>query len=60
MKNLKDSMISVSALQPISPEQRDELKKQLEMVRKDVVPEIIKDVEARFKNAEQARALFLR
>lgn len=60
MKSLKESMISVPSLEAISPEQSEELKKQFDIVRKDVVPAIVKDVEERFKNAEHARTLFLR
>lgn len=45
---------------PVTEEQNDEIQQFLTRVRDEVVPEIAKDVETRYKNAELARALFLR
>ncbi|WP_157657143.1 hypothetical protein [Burkholderia ubonensis] len=59
MSNFKQSMMSVPSLTQVSGEQNEEIKQFLTKVREEVVPEIVKDVEMRYKNAEVARALFL-
>jgi uncharacterized lipoprotein YajG len=59
MINFKRSIMSVPSLTQVSEAQNDEIKQFLVKVRDEVVPEIVKDVETRHKNAELARALFL-
>lgn len=60
MNYFKLSSASIPSLEPVSDEQSDEIQQFLKAVRDEIVPAIDKDVEARYKNAELARALFLR
>lgn len=55
-----EKMMSVPSLSPVSDEEMKELTQYFNQVRDHVVPEIVKEVETRYRNAEAARALFIR
>lgn len=52
-------MMSIPSVKTVTDEQNQEIKQFLAKVRDEVVPEIVKDVEERYRNAEVARGLFL-